>query len=445
MFCRSLGCCFLIASCLLHSPTAVWAQKTKSKTLAVSGNDPAALEASKGNWSRWRGPNGDGISQETGLLPTWPEEGPPVVWKSKGLGNGFSSVSIVDGRIYSMGKIDGETHLVCCKVDDGSLVWSTSIDGGGSDPNCTPTVDGDFVYGVSHGGTLACCETSSGKLVWKKSFSKDFGGKMHSGWGYSESPLIDGDLVLCTPGGQDAMLAALQKKTGEVAWTTKMPAETGNKGGDGAGYSSIVIGECAGVKQYITLVGRGTIGVDAKTGQLLWGYNRVANGTANIPTPVVKGDFVFTSSGYGDGGTALLKISKQGKAFRAEEVYWKSNNELQNHHGGMIALGDYIFMGHGHNKGLPVCVNMKTGQPTWGPGRGPGSDSAAVAYADGHLYFRYENGIMALIEANPKEYKVTGQFKIGINNGKSWPHPVIAGGKLYLRDQNELICYNIKK
>jgi outer membrane protein assembly factor BamB len=427
------------------SSVELGAQTTKTKSLAKT-NDPAKLEASQGNWSRWRGPNGDGISQETGLMSSWPEAGPPEVWKTKGLGNGFSSLAIVDGRIYTMGKIDGETNLVCRNVSDGSAVWNTPIDeGGGSDPNCTPTVDGEFVYGVSHGGTLACCNATTGQLVWKKSFSKDFGGKMHSGWGYSESPLIDGELLICTPGSSDAILAALNKKTGAVIWTTKMPAETGNKGGDGAGYSSIVIGNCAGVKQYITLVGRGTIGVEAKSGQLLWGYNRVANGTANIPTPIVKGDFVFTSSGYGDGGSALLKISKQGKAFKADEVYWRSNNELQNHHGGMIALGDYVFMGHGHNKGFPVCVDLKTGQPTWGPNRGPGSDSAAVAYADGHLYFRYEDGTMALIEANPKEYKVTGKFKIAINNGKSWPHPVIAGGKLYLRDQNELICYNIKQ
>jgi outer membrane protein assembly factor BamB len=432
-------CCVALMFCWT---TFTQAQKPGSLAMAKS-NDLAKAEAQKGNWSRWRGPNGDGISQETGLLKEWPADGPPLLWKSKGMGNGFSSIAVADGFLYTMGAKEGESHLVCAKADDGSVVWSTPLGDKGSGPNCTPTLDGDMVYGVTHDGVIACCNTKTGELVWKTSFSKDFGGKMHSGWGYSESPLIDGELLICTPGSPTAMLAGLKKKTGEVVWKTKMPETTGRKGGDGAGYSSIVIGNCGGVKQYITLVGRGVIGVEAKTGTFLWGYNQVANGTANIPTPIIKGDFVFCSSGYGDGGTALLKINRQGNQFAAEEVYWKSNKELQNHHGGMISLGDYVFMGHGHNNGFPVCVDMKTGTPTWGPDRGPGKESAAIAYADGHLYFRYQDGIMALIEANPKEYKLKGQFKIAVKNGNSWPHPVIAGGKLYLRDQNDLVCYDI--
>jgi outer membrane protein assembly factor BamB len=443
-----LRCQVALFILLTTTVSPLFAQATKTKAGAAKANDLAAAEAAKGDWSRWRGPNGDGISQETGLLDQWPEEGPPLLWKVKGLGNGFASVSVANGRIFSMGKKEGGTHIICRKVEDGSELWSTEIGERGNDPNCTPTVDsedGKHVYGISHDGVLACCETETGKLVWKKSFTQDFGGKMHSGWGYSESPLIDGDLLVCTPGAKDAMFVALNKKTGQLVWKTALPAETGNKGTDGAGYASIVIGQCGGVKQYISLVGRGVIGVDAKSGQLLWGYNRVANGTANVPTPIVKGDYVFCSSGYGDGGSALLKINRKGNQFAAEEVYWRSNEQLQNHHGGMIAIGPHIYMGHGHNNGFPVCVDVKTGQPTWGPGRGPGAESAAIAYADGHLYFRYQNGIMALIEANPKEYKVKGKFPIAVKNGNSWPHPVIAGGKLYLRDQDDLVCYNIKK
>jgi outer membrane protein assembly factor BamB len=421
------------------------AQRTKTPrdTVKAEANDLALAEALHGNWSRWRGPNNDGVSLEKSLLDSWPADGPPLEWKASGLGGGYSSVSVVDGKIYSMGS-KGGTTITCRSTKDGSEIWTTKI-GGGGDPNCTPTVDGDLVFGVSKDGDLACCRTSDGELVWSKNFGRDFGGKMHSGWGYSESPLVDGELLICTPGANDAMLAALNKNTGEVVWKTKMPADTGKKGGDGAAYASPVVAHCAGVKQYITLVGRGVISADAKTGELLWGYNRVANGTANIPTPIVKGDFVFCSSGYGDGGTALLKISKKGKALSAEEVYWYDANKLQNHHGGMILLGDYVYMGHGHNEGFPVCVDFKTGKPTWGPDRGVGSGSAAVAYADGHLYFRYQSGMMVLIEANPKAYKVTGKFKIATKNGESWPHPVIAGGKLYLRDQNDLLCYDIRK
>jgi outer membrane protein assembly factor BamB len=418
--------------------------RAKGKAAKPAENDLAMLEAERGNWPRWRGPLNDGISLEKGLLTKWPEEGPPLAWKVSGLGKGYSSVAVVDGMIYSMGSKDGKVTLLCRKADDGSEVWSTPI-GGGDEPNCTPTVDGDLVFGVSKAGDLACCKTKTGELVWKKNFEKDFGGKMHSGWGYSESPLVDGDRLICTPGAKDAMLAALDKKTGDVIWKTNIPGSLGNKGGDGAGYASIVIGNCGGTKQYITLVGRGVIGVDAKDGELLWAYNRVANGTANIPTPIVKDDFVFCSSGYGDGGTALLKINGKGKKLAAEEVYWYDANKLQNHHGGMILLGDYVYMGHGHNNGFPVCVELKTGKPKWGPERGAGEESAALAYADGCLYFRYQNGVMALVEATPKKYHLLGKFKIATHNGPSWPHPVIAGGKLYLRDQDNLLCYDIHK
>jgi len=432
---------------------AAWAVDPTGIRIAQSGktgrtsaarpntNDLAMVEAERGNWSRWRGPNNDGISQETGLLTQWPAEGPPLMWKASGLGQGFSSVAVADGRIYTMGGGDG-VGIICRKVDDGSHVWRTEI-GENDNANCTPTVDGDLVFGVSKDGDLACCETKSGKLVWKKNFRKDFqAGKPV--WGFSESPLVDGDMLIATPGADTALMVTFKKRTGEIVWKTPSPGNVG-KGHGGAGYASPVIANCGGVKQYVTLTGKGVIGVDAKTGQLLWGYNKVANSTASIPTPIVKGDYVFCSSGYGDGGTALLKISKKGKGLTAEEVWWKDADELQNHHGGMILVGDHVYMGHGHNRGLPVCVEMMTGKPAWGPVRGPGGDSAAIAYADGHLYFRYQDATMALIEATPSEYKLKGKFKLATRNGESWPHPVIAGGKLYLRDQDNLLCYDLKK
>src|SRR5262245_26918952 len=223
--------------------------------------------------------------------------------------------------------------MVCLKVLDGSTLWTTPI-GGGGDPNSTPTIDGDLVYGVSLGGDLACCKTD-GTLVWAKNYEKDLGGKMMSGWGYSESVLIDGDKVICTPGGDQALLAALDKKTGDVIWKTAASQDSlGRKGGDGAGYASVVISNAGGVKQYVTLVGRGVIGVDAKTGTLLWSYNGVANGTANIPTPIVAGDYVFCSSGY-DTGSALLKLNKSRSGFDPQEVYFLTAAKMQNHHGGM--------------------------------------------------------------------------------------------------------------
>jgi outer membrane protein assembly factor BamB len=257
--------------------------------------------------------------------------------------------------------------------------------------------------------------------------------------------LVDGDRLVCTPGNNESLLACLDKKTGETIWTTKVEAsQLGNRGHDGAGYSSIVIGNAGSVKQYVTLVGKAVVGVDAASGKLLWAYDRVANGTASIPTPIVEGDHVFCSSGYGT-GSALIKLNRSRTGFDVQEVYFLPGNKMQNHHGGMIHKDGFVYCGEGHNEGFPLCINSQTGKDAWRPGRGPGGGSAAIAYADGHLYFRYQDGTMALIEATPKAYKLKGQFKIASKNGESWPHPVIAGGKLYLRDQDELLTYDIKK
>jgi len=366
-----------------------------------------------------------------------------LVWRVKGLGGGYSSVAIAGGKIYTLGNKRGKNNMVCLKVADGSIEWTTPI-GGGSGPNSTPTIDGDLVYGVSLAGDLACCKTD-GTLVWAKNYEKDLGGKMMSGWGFSESVLVDGDRVICTPGGDQALLAALDKKTGDVIWkTAASQSSLGRKGDNGAGYASVVISNAGGVKQYVTLVGRGVVGVDANTGTLFWSYNGVANGTANIPTPLVAGDFVFCSSGY-DTGSALLKLSRSRAGFDAQEVYFLAASKMQNHHGGMIEKDGFVYCGTGHNNGFPLCIDSKGGKEAWRAGRGAGSGSAAIAYAEGHLYFRYQDGTMALIEANPKEYKLKGQFKIASKNGESWPPPVIAGAKIYLRDHDELLCYDIKK
>lgn len=401
----------------------------------------ADAPASKNDWPSWRGPKRDAISTEKGLLTEWPESGPEVLWTAKDLGRGYSSIAISGGRIYTMGDRKGGAHLICLDLS-GKEQWAARV--GSGDPNCTPTVDGNRVYTVDRNGELACVGTESGNVLWTKSFTKDFGGKMMSGWGYSESPLVDGDRLIVTPGSKDAMLAALDKKTGDVIWKSAV-SDLGSKGNDGAAYSSIVISNAGGVKQYVQLVGKGIVSVRASDGKFLWNYNKITNGTAAIPTPIVRDDYVFCSSGYGDGGAALLKIVKDGSDLRADEVWYKKAGELQNHHGGVVLLGDYLYMGHGHNQGFPVCVEFLTGKPVWGPQRGPGGDSAAVVYADGHLYFRYQNGVMALIEANPKELQVKGKFDVKTKDGPGWPHPVVLDGRLYLRDQQNLHCYNIKK
>ena len=403
----------------------------------------AARKASLNDWPQWRGPNRDGISPETDLLDTWPKKGPPLVWKATGLGDGYSSVAVVDGKIYTLGRQGGKEQLVAVDGTDGKVLWSTPT-GGSDSPNGTPTVDGDRVYAVGHQGDLVCVKITDGSLLWKKNFGRDFGGKMMSGWGFSESPLVDGDRLVCTPGANDAMIVALDKMTGDTIWKAAMPGNVGPQGQDGAAYSSIVISHGAGVKQYVQLIGRGVIGVRAENGEMLWGYNRIANGTANIPTPIVSDDFVFCSSGYG-AGAALLKLSKDGRGVKAEEKYFLEAKVMQNHHGGMVLVGDYVYCGNGHNQGFPICVNLRTGKVAWHPGRGPGKESAAIAYADGNLYFRYQDGVIALIEASPKKYNLKSTFELPGTGQPSWPHPVIAEGRLYLRDQDLLFAYDIQK
>ena len=418
--------------------------KRKLPSIAVLASILTVLPGSwisAAEWPQWRGPKRDGICTETGLLQAWKGSGPPILWSGTGLGKGYSSVAIAGGKIFTMGDRGKGAHLIALDLEKGKELWATKV--GGGEPNSTPTVDRDLVFALGRDGDLLCAEAASGKEVWRKSLKRDLGGDMMSGWGYSESPLVDGERLICTPGGDDSILAALDRKTGNVIWKAKMPDSVGDRGKDGAGYSSVVISEARGVKQYIQLVGRGLVSVAAADGKFLWAYNKIANDTANIPTPIVKGNFVFCSSGYGT-GAALLEVTQKGKTLEPREVYFLPAKEMQNHHGGMVLVGDHVYCGSGHNEGFPIAIDLRTGKVAWKPGRGPGKNSAAVLYADGDLYFRYQDGTMALIEANPKEYKLKGTFQIATKNGESWPHPVISNGKLYLRDQDALHCYGLK-
>jgi outer membrane protein assembly factor BamB len=270
----------------------------------------------------------------------------------------------------------------------------------------------------------------------------DFGGRMMTGWKYSESPLVDGQRLVSTPGGPDAALVALNKTTGEVIWKCGIP-EIGGRGKDGAGYSSMVVAEVDGIRQYVQILGRGAVGVEATTGRFLWGYNRIANGTANIPTPVVRGNYVFVTTSYRT-GSALLKLTRNSDAIDVEEVYFLGTNQFENHHGGVVLVDDHIYGGSGQVNGIPVCLEFATGKIAW-KADPPGRRSAAVLYADGRLYFRYEDGLVALVEATPEEFRVKGTFHTAVKNGASWPHPVIHDGKLYLRDQGTLMCYDVSR
>lgn len=400
-----------------------------------------------GDWPQWRGPARDGKAVNEAMRSNWTVSPPRLLWKTEGLGAGYASCSVQDGTLFTTGNKQGGQSVVAVDLKSHDVKWTRKLTDkppkhGYPGSRCTPTLDGDRLYAITSDGQIACLKQADGSVVWSRNFS-EWNGKMMSGWGFSESPLIDGDRVLFTPGGPNAMVVACQKMTGKEVWRCKSEL-SGEQGKDGAGYSSIAIGNGCGVKQYVQIVGRGVIGVRASDGKYLWGYNRVANPTANIPTPIPFDDQVFVSTGYNDGGAALLSLTRNGNRFNVTEEYWKSNAELQNHHGGMIRVGSKLFMGNKHNKGFPVCVDIPTGNLDWGGKiRGEGKGSAAITMVGDQLIFRYQNGTVAFIKATPDEYKLLGSFMPEYQERESWSHPVVVDGVLYLREQNVLMAYDV--
>jgi outer membrane protein assembly factor BamB len=403
-----------------------------------------------GNWPQWRGPARDGVSSETGLLPSWPKGGPPRLWSVAGLGRGFSSVSVAGGRIFTMGDLADGQYVIALDEETGKRVWATRVGRVYNSPDDfhgprgTPTVDDAALFVVDTDGDVVSLDTATGKERWRRSLSSDFGGHVMSQWNWSESPLVDGDRVVVTPGGSRAGIVALNKATGADIWRATIP-RVGSKGADGAGYASIVISNGAGVKQYVQLMGRGVVGVRASDGVYLWGHNAVANDIANISTPVVKDNFVFAPTSY-DTGSVLVELAPAANGrVTATQKYFLDPGKFQSHHGGMVLVGGYLYGGHGQSRGFPVCIELATGKLMWPQVRGAGEGSAAVVAADGRLYFRYQNGMVALVEATPTSYREAGAFQIPNPHTLSWPHPVVAGGRLYLREQDALHAYNVKK
>ncbi len=389
------------------------------------------------DWPQWRGPNRDGLSAETGLLKEWAADGPPLLWKATGLGAGFSGISVAGQRIFTMGDLADASHVVALNRADGKVVWSTKLGkagapgwGGFAGPRATPTVDGDVVFALGQYGEVICVNADDGKEVWHKHLTTDFGGPLME-WGFSESPLVDGDQVLFTPGGPQGTVVALKKKTGDLVWQSKDWT-------DNAHYSSIIVAEIDGVRQYIQLTDKSLAGVSPKDGQILWKTAR-KGATAVIPTPIYADGHVYVTSGYGI-GCNLFKVAK-GSDFTATQVY--ANKVMVNQHGGVLKVGEYLY-GHSDSKGW-TCQNFKSGEAVWQEKDKLGK--GAIGYADGRLYCREESekGVVALLEATPNGFVEKGRFTPPDRSGKkSWPHPVIAGGKLFLRDQDVLLCYDVK-
>lgn len=401
------------------------------------------------DWPQWLGRDRNGKSSESGLFAPWKEAGPPLLYEARGIGGGYAAVSIVDDRIFTTGNVGSSQAVTALQAADGKILWQTPItavlpahDYAGS--RSTPTYDRGKLYVVASSGAILCLNATDGEVLWRREFS-DWGGKMMSGWGFSESPLIVDDAVICTPGGKDGIVVALDKEHGKDLWACRLPAPGNGERtlNEGAGYSSPMLSHGGGVPQIIQLVGRGLIGIRLEDGELLWRYDRVANTTANIPTPIIDGDLIFTSTAYGT-GSALLRLEPAGRAqVSVHEVYWLEADQLQNKHGGMILVDGYIYCGTGNGQGLPICVEMASGKIAWGPERGQGRGEASLVYADHHLVIRRDNGTVMLVRATPEKFELVHSFMPVYQEGNSWAYPVIAGGRLYLREQDHLMVYDI--
>lgn len=393
------------------------------------------------DWPQWHGPQRNAVSSETGLLTSWEEAPPAFVWRASGAGVGYSSVVIEDGLVFTTGRRGSEVLCHCFDASSGLHRWSTPVGATSRNVMATPTVHAGLVYTLDPDGELFCLRASDGSVVWQRDFVADFGGRS-SGRGYGESPLIDGERLVCTPGGPEAMVVALDRKSGDIIWKAALPEVTPK---DTAAFASIVISNGGGIRQYVQLVSRGLVGFEAETGRHLWSYNDISNGRINIPTPIAHGDLIFSANGYHAGSVLLrLEASDDGHGIEPHEVYRLRGNRFQNHHGGFVLIDDHIYGGHGSNNGLPTCLDLQTGRIEW-KRRGPGSGSAAVTAADGHLYFKYQNGVIALAEADADEYRLKGSFELPGTGGDSWAHPVISNGRLYLREKDDLWVFDLKR
>jgi outer membrane protein assembly factor BamB len=398
-------------------------------TLMLLCLDAAAQTA--GDWPQWRGPNRDGISKETGLMKQWPAEGPPLAWKAKGAGGGYSSFAVTGGRMYTMGLRGDREFVIAFDTATGKEVWAMAHGGAfrndrGDGPRGTPTVDGDKLYALGGDGDLSCLETRTGRVVWTMNILKKFGGSNIT-WGISESPLVIGEKVLVNAGGPGASIVALKKTDGSLIWKSQS---------DAAGYSSGIPVQLGGKTQVVFFTSRRAVGLDINDGRLLWEYPRAANNVANAATPIARGNRVFISSDYGT-GAGLVELKTDAKGMTAAEIYF--TKDMRNHHSSSVLIGDHLY---GFSSSILTAMRFDTGEIAW---RDRSVGKGSLVFADGHLYCLSENGVVGLVEATPEAYREKGRFRIPQDNLPTWSHPVVAGGRLYLRDQDTIYAYDIRQ
>jgi outer membrane protein assembly factor BamB len=420
--------------------------------LLAAGLLACAVPARAADWPQWQGPDRDNVSKETGLLKSWPKNEPPkLLWTYQNTGVGFSGPAVIGDRLYVLGDRDKTEYVLALDVKTGKEVWAAEVgpylsngstEKYGIGPRSTPTVDGDTIYAIGSQGTLVCV-TTDGKPVWKVSLPQDLHGQMMSGWGWSESPLVDGDKVVCTPGGKQGSIAALDKHTGKVLWRTTDLTDT-------AAYSSVVVSAAGGVRQYVQLTGQSVVGVAAKDGKLLWRYPGQGFRTAMIPTPIVRGDYVYFTAGYGV-GCDLLHLTHQDGTFKVESVYDQAaRKSMENKHEAVVLVGDHVYgWTYSIDRGSWLCQEFKTGKVVW---KSKELGCGSVTCADGRLYcYSEKDGTAVLVRAAPDGWKEDGRFQIPQQtkiprkfSPSIWTHPVVADGHLYLRDQDLLFCFDVK-
>jgi outer membrane protein assembly factor BamB len=388
---------------------------------ATSGSQQTA------DWFQWRGPNRDGKSPETGLLKAWPSAGPPAAWRAAGAGIGYSSFASSGGRIYTLGGRAGREFVAAFDLNSGKRVWEAPIgalfsNDRGDGPRSTPTIDGERLYALGGSGDLVCLEVKTGKPIWTKNLMRDFGGT-NINWGLSESPLIAGDRVLVQAGGRNAGIVALDKKTGAALW---------RQHSDEPGYSSAVLASVGGTQQAVFFTAYRAMGVSVRDGRELWSYDRVANRTANIATPIVAGNRVFLSSDYGT-GAALLELSSSG----AREVYF--TREMRNHHSSSVLVGDHLY---GFSGSILTAMKLGDGTVAW---RDRSVGKGSLIYADQRLYLYSENGVVGLAEPTPAGYREHGRFRIQPGSLPTWSHPIVTNGRLIIRDQDNIYAYDVRQ
>jgi outer membrane protein assembly factor BamB len=384
------------------------------------------------DWPQWRGPDRSGISRETGLLQTWPQGGPARVWTRANLGGGYGSLSVAGGRVFVQGRVGRDSAVHSLSINDGTVQWTKVIGAAGNNdrgpgPRGTPTVDGDRLYVLTETGDLVCLRVNDGSVVWRRNILADFQGRQIE-WHISESPLVDGARLVVSPGGRGAGIVALDKMTGRTIWTATELS-------DEPGYSSAVIADVEGVRAYATFTAAAAVGVRATDGKLLWRHRPPANNVANITTPVIQGNRIFYSSAYDTGGS-LLELRPSDGALQAQEVYF--TRDMQNHHGGMVLVNGVLY---GFNNAILTALDFASGRMLW---RDRSVGKASVIYADNRLYALGENHVVGLAEVTPDGYREHGRFTITDEGWPSWAHPVVSGGRLYIRNQGTLTAYDVR-